>query len=122
MTPENEPMDDGALRDAFQALKRHEGDRAPGFEATLIRGRARRAKRRARGAGIAAVALTAAALFVTARSTDRSADSGTLAAQLLASHGVWRGPTDFLLDGRRDPLWHSTETLRATLQTARIPQ
>lgn len=93
----------------------------PSFDATMTCGRARRAKRRARAGGVAAIAI--AALLVTARSVDRSADAGgALAAELLASRGVWRGPTDFLLRDRPEPLWRSTATLRESLTYTRMPQ
>lgn len=120
MTRSGRPIDD-ELRAAFEALRTENETRAPGFETTLVRARRRRAKRRARVAGAAAVAVAATVLFVTTRSIDRSPLDGALAAELLASNGLWRAPTDFLLEDRAEPLWRSTGTLRETLTQVRNP-
>ena len=113
---------DDALRDIFRALRTEESRSAPEFEAMLLRGRARRKRQRLQIGGAATIAIAAMALFVTLRSVDRSAESGALAAEVLTSHGLWRAPTDFLLEGRRHPLWRSTIRLSEKPTYRGIPQ
>lgn len=111
---------DRSLESAFEALRAGDAERTPEFGPMLSRARARDKRRRARVAGATLVAIAATVVFVTSRSGERP--SGALAAELIASEGIWRGPTDFLLERGRDPLWESTETLRKTLSYTRQPQ
>jgi len=114
--------DDRSLRRAFDVLKSEDADRTPEFTATMSRVRARASRRRRIQAGGATViAIAATTVFAMGRSLDRQ-PSGALAAKLIASEGMWRGPTDFLLERGPEPLWRSTETLRETLSYTRRPQ
>lgn len=114
--------DDGSLEHAFDALKSAEAARSPDFALLMARTRARQSRRRRRRAGgVTLLAAAATMVFVSIRSLERE-PSGTLAAELISSAGMWRAPTDFLLERGSDPLWRSTETLRETLSYPRRPQ
>lgn len=109
------------LESAFRALERQDAGRVPDFGSTLDRARTRRTRRRARVAGIGAGALAIAALWVGLVSNDSFGDSN-LADELIASQGIWRAPTDFLLDGRRTPLWKADITFGQSETYTRSPQ
>jgi len=114
--------EDRSLRPVFDALKSEDADRAPEFAATMSRVRNREHhRRRARAGAVTFIAIAATMVVVMSRSVGRE-PAGTLAAELIASEGMWRGPTDFLLQRGPEPLWQSTETLRETLSYTRRPQ
>ena len=114
--------DDQSLQRAFDALKNEDAARSPEFASLMSRARVReRRLRRTRVTSVTLAAIAATMLFVTTRSVERP-PAGALAAELIASEGRWRGPTDFLLDRGPEPLWQSTETLRETLTYTRKPQ
>jgi len=127
-------IEDRELREAFGALREDEARQVPDFARTMARVRDRGSRRHddrpdrqtrpfPRTGRIAALALAAAAvLIITIRSIDLGPPPRDLGAELLAARGVWRGPTDFLLEDRSSPLWESTTNFRETLNLMRTPQ
>lgn len=97
---------DRRLAGAFDALREEEARRAPPL-ADVLAGAAekRRARRVARARGAAVTLLAAAVLvFALTRTVDQP-PAGRLADDLMATSGLWRAPTDVLLQRRATPLW-----------------